>query len=88
MVLTSFSYENEDHSFPREMFPFEVNGHALRVASNKLYVDDDERLRVHLTLYCAHCREKHTVRTRFPYGYEDENRASAFCKLMVIAQFC
>lgn len=88
MVITSFSYENEEYAFPREMFWFKVNGHKLKIAHNKLYVDDEERLRVHLTLYCSNCREEHTVRTRFPYGYENENEAAAFCKLMVIAHFC
>jgi len=87
MALTSFSYKNEGYAFPRKMFPFEINGHTLRVAENKLFVDDDDRLRVHLILYCSDCHEKHAVRTRFPYGYEGRAEAAAFCKLILLAKF-
>lgn len=91
MPLTSFSYMHEGYALPRTMFPYEIadgdHTHEVRIAENKLYIDDDERLKVHLTLYCSHCDESHTVRTRFPYGYGNESQAAVFCKLMLLTKF-
>lgn len=87
MAFNNVAFEKEKYGFPRGAFAFELNEHVFRIIENKLYIDDDERLRVHLTLHCSHCNEKETVRNRFPYGYPNVDEAVGYCKMMVLAKF-
>lgn len=58
--------EVEELGFDRDSFPLRHNGHEIWVLQNDARIMDDDRLQVHLTLYCNNCDAEHTLRGRAP----------------------
>lgn len=54
----------EKCGFGRGDFPFEHNNHRLYILHNDAYADEEERLYVHITLYCSGCEREETIRGR------------------------
>jgi hypothetical protein len=63
------------------------NGHELHILRNEAYVDDENRLRLHLLMECPICEDECSVRGRLPDDFDDYNYRAALAKLVLIGYF-
>lgn len=73
--------------FNRRDFPLSYKGHTLFLMRNYLYVNDESRLRAHVTIHCSTCKANRTIRGTFPREYTSHNRLSALTKVAVLSLF-
>lgn len=81
------SPESEEYGFPRSFFPREWREHKVLLLTNNAQVTVDDRLSVHIVLFCSKCYSESVVRWRFSNEYTEYTWAAALSKMLVLHGF-
>jgi hypothetical protein len=73
--------------FNWEKFPIGFHGHKLFIVNNDCYVNEDDRLRFHLILYCKSCEKESGVRGRLMSKNTEHQKNAARLKLYCFYKF-
>jgi len=85
--MDGFSRNTSELAYPPDLFPLSYKSHSLVPLQNDLFVDDENRVKVHLTLHCGNCYQNTTVRGHLPRECTDYNRIAALSKMATLGGF-
>lgn len=74
-------------SFRHSTFPFRWKGHSVLPLRDSIYVSEEDRLFVHLVLYCDNCEDEHSVRGHLPPSHTDYDYWAATAKFIALGKY-
>jgi hypothetical protein len=77
----------QEYAFKKSIFPLYWRDHKLCLSENTAYKTNDERLRIHLSIYCPYCNEDYVIRGRLEYGFDRFEYRAALAKIAVLGYF-